>query len=65
MNYFSSDSYYTDFYQEACLCGYHGNMESNEAIDGFGAFQEMENEYFSFSSMDASDFNKSGELYAA
>ncbi|HEB29967.1 MAG TPA: hypothetical protein ENI15_03715 [Spirochaetes bacterium] len=65
MNYLSSDGCYADFYHDALLCGCHGNIEINENIDEFGAFPEMAGEFFSFSSVDASDFDKAGELNAA
>lgn len=65
MNYLSSDDYYADFYGDALLCGCHWNMEIKETIDEFGAFPETTSEFFSFSSGDASEFDKSGELNVA
>ncbi len=65
MNYLDSDDYYADFYHDPLLCGNHGKMEINDIIDEFGAFPEMASEFFGFSSGDASDFDKSGELNAA
>ena len=65
MNYLSSGEYDADFYGDSLLCGSHWNAGSNETIDVFGALPETTSEFFSFSSMDASDHNKSGELDAA
>ena len=65
MNYLNSDGYYADFYADAFFCGCYGNMEINDTIDEFGVFPEMASEYFGFSSGDASDIDKPGELNAA
>ena len=65
MDYLYSDGYDADFYDDSLLCGCPWDMENSNNIDEFGAFPETTGEYFSFSSGDDSDFDKSGELNAA
>jgi len=65
MSYLGSDEYDDGFYGDALLCGSYWNAESNETIDEYGAFPETTSAFFNFSSGDASDQNKSGELDAA
>jgi hypothetical protein len=65
MNYFRSGCYDGDFYHEALLCGFHGSVDSDDYGDESGVLPEMTEDFFNFTSQDASDIDKLGDSNAS
>ena len=65
MNYFRSDGFYGDFYHEALLFDFHGSGDGDDYSDKTGTIPEMNDVFFCFTSEDASDFDRSGDLNAS